>query len=131
MRRIGVLIPFGENDPLAKPRLSVFMQALADLGWTDGRNVRMDVRWVGDDTNRIRALARGWSACNSCCKLLCVNEFLAEGGPLPYAFPYTWNIRWRTSADKFGLAPCPPPRLPRVDPGGNMPGHAVHQALLS
>jgi hypothetical protein len=32
-------------------------QALADLGWTDGRNVRMDLRWTGADINRIRALA--------------------------------------------------------------------------
>jgi putative tryptophan/tyrosine transport system substrate-binding protein len=41
--------------------LSAFTQALADLGWTDGRNVRMDVRWGGGggaDSNRIRALAQ-------------------------------------------------------------------------
>jgi putative ABC transport system substrate-binding protein len=44
MRRIGVLIPFGENDPVAKTQISAFSQALADLGWTDGRNVRMDRR---------------------------------------------------------------------------------------
>src|SRR6516225_5691912 len=55
--RIGVLMPFGENDPEGKPRISGFTQALADLGWTDGRNVRMDVRWGGGDINRIQALA--------------------------------------------------------------------------
>jgi putative ABC transport system substrate-binding protein len=38
--------------------VSAFTQALADLGWTDGRNVRMDVRWAGTDINRIRALAQ-------------------------------------------------------------------------
>ena len=58
VRRIGVLMPFDENDPLAKPRLSAFTQALAGLGWTDGRNVRMDLRWGGDDINRTRALAQ-------------------------------------------------------------------------
>jgi putative ABC transport system substrate-binding protein len=58
MRRIGVLIAGDENDPEAKRRYSAFTQALADLGWTDGRNVRMDLRWGGNDTNRIRALAR-------------------------------------------------------------------------
>jgi putative ABC transport system substrate-binding protein len=58
VRRIGVLMPFDENDPVPKPRLSAFTQALADLGWTDGRNLRMDVRWTGDDISRIRALAR-------------------------------------------------------------------------
>jgi putative ABC transport system substrate-binding protein len=58
VRRIGVLMPFDENDSESKHRYSAFTQALADLGWTDGRNVRMDVRWTGDDTNRIRALAQ-------------------------------------------------------------------------
>jgi putative ABC transport system substrate-binding protein len=41
VRRIGVLMPFDENDPGAKPRLSALTQALADLGWTDGRNLRI------------------------------------------------------------------------------------------
>src|SRR5260370_10591529 len=51
VRRIGVLMPGDENVPALK-------KALADLGWTDGRNARMDIRWHGVDTNRIRALAR-------------------------------------------------------------------------
>ena len=58
MRRIGVLMPYDENDPVVKPRVSAFTQALADLGWIDGRNVRMDFRWGGGDANRIRALAQ-------------------------------------------------------------------------
>jgi putative ABC transport system substrate-binding protein len=56
VRRIGVLMQEDENDPLAK--VSPFTQALADLGWTDGRNVRIDLRWAGGDINRIRALAQ-------------------------------------------------------------------------
>jgi putative ABC transport system substrate-binding protein len=58
MRRIGVLMPYDENNPEPKGRLSAFAQALAGLGWTDGRNVRMDLRWAGGDINRIRALAQ-------------------------------------------------------------------------
>ena len=58
IRRIGVLISGDENDPVAKTSLSAFAQALADLGWTDGRNVRMEVRWTGDGINRIRVLAQ-------------------------------------------------------------------------
>ena len=60
VRRIGVLMGGDENDPLAKARISAFTQALVDLGWTDGRNVRMDLRWGGGsgDINRIRALAQ-------------------------------------------------------------------------
>src|SRR5262245_3260041 len=58
MRRIGVLMPSDENNPMYKSRISAVTQALADLGWTDGRNVRMDLRWGGADINRIRALAQ-------------------------------------------------------------------------
>ena len=58
MRRIGVLVAGVETSP----NVPAFVQALADLGWTDGRNMRMDVRWYGDDTNRIRALALSSSA---------------------------------------------------------------------
>jgi hypothetical protein len=55
VRRIGYLTAAEENDPVMKPRLSAFTQALAGLGWTVGRNVRMDLRWGGIDINRIRA----------------------------------------------------------------------------
>jgi putative ABC transport system substrate-binding protein len=58
VRRIGVFMAGDENDPLAEARISAFTQALADLGWTDGRNVRMDLRWAGNDIDRIRALAQ-------------------------------------------------------------------------
>jgi putative tryptophan/tyrosine transport system substrate-binding protein len=58
IRRIGVLMGLDENDPEQKRRFSAFTQALADLGWTDGRNVRIDLRWGSGDANRIRALAR-------------------------------------------------------------------------
>jgi len=59
VRRIAVLMGGGdENDPAWKTRLPAFTQALAGLGWTDGRNVRLDLRWAGSDINRIRALAQ-------------------------------------------------------------------------
>ena len=60
VRRIGVLLAGDENDPEQKRRLSAFTQALAGLGWTDGRNVRMDFRWGGGDINWTRA---GAAAC--------------------------------------------------------------------
>jgi putative ABC transport system substrate-binding protein len=47
VRRIAWLIPADENDPVAKAYVSAFTQALAALGWTDGRNLRMDLRWHG------------------------------------------------------------------------------------
>jgi putative ABC transport system substrate-binding protein len=47
-----------ENDPVRKTFVSAFTQSLADSGWTDGRNMRMDLRWHGDDINRMRAFAQ-------------------------------------------------------------------------
>ena len=58
VRRIGVLMSGDENDPADKSRVSAFTQALAGLGWTEGRNMRMDLRWYGDDINRTRAFAQ-------------------------------------------------------------------------
>jgi putative tryptophan/tyrosine transport system substrate-binding protein len=58
VRRIGLFVSGDENDPLMKNVVSAFTQALAGLGWTDGRNVRMDFRWPGSDINLIRAGAQ-------------------------------------------------------------------------
>ena len=57
VRRIGVLLPFDQNDPAAKTFLFAFTQALLDLGWTDGRNARLDLRWGRGDANRIGEFA--------------------------------------------------------------------------
>jgi len=57
VRRIGVLISEDENDPDQKRRYLAFTQALAELGWTDGRKVRIDPRWASGDIDRMRALA--------------------------------------------------------------------------
>ena len=59
VRRIGVLIGRDENDPVVKASVSAFTQALADLGWTGGRNVRIDPRWASgsDASARIRLMS--------------------------------------------------------------------------
>jgi putative tryptophan/tyrosine transport system substrate-binding protein len=58
MRRIGVLLAFDENHPAAKVWLSGFTQGLSELGWTDGRNVRIDVRWAAGNVDRARMYAK-------------------------------------------------------------------------
>ena len=57
VRRIGVFMAGDENDPLMNSLVSAFTQAIASLGWAEGRNVRMDLRWYGEDINRIPVLA--------------------------------------------------------------------------
>jgi putative ABC transport system substrate-binding protein len=54
IRRIGVLIPLAADDPEAKARVAAFLQVLQQLGWTDGRNVRIDYRWGAGDADTIR-----------------------------------------------------------------------------
>jgi hypothetical protein len=58
MRRIGILLPAAADDAEFQARVGAFLQALALLGWTIGRNVRIDTRWAGanaDDTRKYAA----------------------------------------------------------------------------
>ena len=57
MRRIGVLMGFAADDLEGRTRLTAFVQALQQLGWTDGRNVRIDTRWGGLNAGDIRKFA--------------------------------------------------------------------------
>ena len=58
MRRIGVL-PGGADtdDPRSQPNITAFLQALQQLGWTDGRNVKIDYRWPAGDADKARKYA--------------------------------------------------------------------------
>src|SRR5262245_6085862 len=58
MRRIGVLMPFAEDNPVGQARLAAFRQGLLQLGWADGRNVRIDSRWGADNASLTRTYAR-------------------------------------------------------------------------
>jgi putative ABC transport system substrate-binding protein len=58
MRHVGVLMSFPEADQEAQARFKAFRGGLADLGWIEGRNLRLDVRWVGADVARQREAAR-------------------------------------------------------------------------
>jgi putative ABC transport system substrate-binding protein len=58
IRRIGVLTTFGDNDALAQGWDGAFRKGLDELGWHDGRNVRIDHRWAAGDADRLRAFAK-------------------------------------------------------------------------
>src|SRR5262249_57495894 len=57
VRRIGVLMNLAANDPEGQARVAAFVQALRQLGWTDGANARIDYRWSGGDEARVRGYA--------------------------------------------------------------------------
>ena len=72
MRRIGVLMNRAADDPQGQVRLTAFQQALQQLGWIDGRNVRIDIRWCETDAERARRYALELIA-------LAPDIFLADG----------------------------------------------------
>ena len=57
MRRIGVLMNRAADDPEGQAAVAAFQQALQQLGWSDGRNVRIDIRWGANDVDRDRKYA--------------------------------------------------------------------------
>ena len=122
MRRIGVLLPGNGNDPYWKANVSAFTQALADWGWADGRNVRMDLRWANVDINRLRALAQELVG-------LQPDIILATGTAAAVAL----QRETRTIAIVFApvIDPVAAGIVPRLDrPGGNVTGFASLEATL-
>ena len=61
MRRIGVLMNLTADDPEGQARIAAFLQGLQQLGWTDGRNVRIDYRWAAGDPDAFADTRRNWS----------------------------------------------------------------------
>jgi len=58
MRRVGVLLPYAREDSIANSGVALFLQAFEALGWTQGRNVEIDLRWADGSFERMQALAR-------------------------------------------------------------------------
>ncbi|HZN29047.1 MAG TPA: ABC transporter substrate-binding protein [Xanthobacteraceae bacterium] len=54
VRRIGVLMPHTQDNPVGPPRIAALLQELQQLGWTVGRNLEVDVRWAGPDGDNLR-----------------------------------------------------------------------------
>jgi len=105
-----------------KTYVSAFTQALAGLGWTDGRNVRMDLRWTGGDINRIRASAQELVG-------LQPDIILANGTPATVAL----QRATRTIPIVFagGNDPVAIGIVPRLNqPGGNVTGFANFEPSL-
>jgi putative ABC transport system substrate-binding protein len=114
MRHIGVLLPAAADDTDFQARVGAFLQALALLGWTIGRNVRIDTRWTGANAGEIRRHAAELAA-------LAPDVILAHGastvGPLLQA-TRTVPIVFPVASDPVGAGFVE--SLAR--PGGNITG---------
>jgi putative ABC transport system substrate-binding protein len=123
VRLIGLLMQGDENDPVAKTFVSAFTPALVGLGWTDGRNARMDLRWGRGDANRISALARELVG-------LQPDIILTDGTPTTAA------LRGETLTIPIVFVNVSEPVasgfVARLDrPSGNITGFALYEATLA
>jgi ABC-type uncharacterized transport system substrate-binding protein len=123
MRRIGVLIPTAADDAEGQARMAAFLQGLAQLGWSEGRNLRIDTRWGGGDADLSRSYAAELVA-------LAPDVILASGGsiltPLLQA-SRTVPIVFTIVADPVGAGLVD--SLAR--PGGNITGFTGFEYSLS
>jgi putative ABC transport system substrate-binding protein len=123
MRRIGILMPAGMDDADALDRLSAFQGALEQLGWAEGRNMRMERRWGTSDAATMRKNAQDLIA-------LTPDVILANGsasmGPL-LEVTRTVPIVFVTVADPVGAGYIN--SLAR--PGGNVTGFVLYEFGLS
>src|SRR5271154_2062727 len=58
MRGVGILLPYPEGDGDGQVFVAAFQRGLQDLGWTEGRNIRFDIRWTGGDPDKARTFAK-------------------------------------------------------------------------
>ena len=123
MRRIGMLLPAAADDSEYQARVGAFLQGLAQLGWTIGRNVRIDTRWATTNAAEIRRHAAELAA-------LAPDVILAPGastvGPLlqatrtvPIVFPFVIDPVGAGFVDSLAR------------PGGNATGFMIFEYSLS
>jgi putative tryptophan/tyrosine transport system substrate-binding protein len=123
IKRVGVLIPLTADDPESQRRVMAFVQGLQELGWTDRRNVRVDIRWTAGDADRMRRYAVELVA-------LAPDVILASGGTVVSALLQAS----RTAPIVFTLTPDPVGAgfvASLARPGGNATGFTGFEYGLS
>jgi putative tryptophan/tyrosine transport system substrate-binding protein len=123
VRRVGVLMILAADDPEAQARLAAFLQGLQELGWTDGRNVRIDYRWAGADADRYRTYAAELVA-------LAPDVILAGGSPSKAALQQaatTVPIVFASVIDPVGAGFV----ASLAHPGGNATGFTAFEYSMS
>ncbi len=124
VRRIGVAMSTAEDDAESKARIAAFLQGLQQLGWADGRNVRIDTRWWGaSDADAKRRYAAELVA-------LAPDVILASGGSVMGALlqaTRTVPIVFTLTVDPVGAGYV----ASLVRPGGNMTGTTFFSNLLT
>ena len=123
MRRVGVLMGYGEADPEAKAMLAGFTHGLSALGWNEGRNLRMDVRWAPGRTDLMRTFAKELVA-------LQPDVILSDSTPVTAALKHetpTIPIVFAIVADPVGSGFV----ASLSHPGGNVTGFSSVEASIA
>ena len=124
VRRIGVAMSTAEDDAESKARIAAFLQGLQQLGWADGRNVRIDTRWWGaSDADANRRYAAELIA-------LAPDVILASGGSVMRALLQATRsvpIVFTLTVDPVGAGYV----ASLVRPGGNATGFTSYEYSLS
>jgi putative tryptophan/tyrosine transport system substrate-binding protein len=121
MRRVGVLMAFDE-EPETKASLTVFLRGLRELGWAEGRNLRIDIRWTAGSLERMQRSAKELVD-------LLPDAILSETTPVTAVIQRetrTIPIVFMTVSDPVGSGFVT--SLPR--PGGNLTGFSNHDASM-
>src|SRR5262245_37640580 len=123
VRRIGVLMNLAESDPETRARRAAFLQALQELGWSEGRNVGIDYRWGVGDSDRHRKNAAELIALEP-------DIILAHGSPIVRALlqaTQTVPIVFVNTADPVAQGFV----ASLARPGGNATGFMLYEYGLS
>ena len=118
MRRIGVLMGLAADDRQGQERVAAFVQSLQELGWTDGRNVRIDTRWTAGNAAETRKYAAELVA-------LAPDVILASGGTVVgtlLQMTSTVPIVFTQTSDPVGGGLV----ASLARPGGNATGFALY-----
>jgi putative ABC transport system substrate-binding protein len=122
MRRIGILMAGAESDPKYQADVAVFREGLQKLGWVDGQNIRIGVRWAGFDAETMRRYAK---------ELIALQPDLILSNDTPTTATLLQQTRsipivFATVADPVGSGFV----ASFARPGGNATGFAVYEASL-
>jgi len=121
-RRIGVLMGFAENDEVWQTYLAAFRLRLQDFGWTNGRNLRIDYRFAGENAERTRLAAEELVALSPDVIFVSTNPAVSALMKATHTIPIVFT--WVSDSDGSGFVAS------LAHPGGNITGFHNYEPPL-
>jgi putative tryptophan/tyrosine transport system substrate-binding protein len=122
VRLVGVIMGFAQNDEVWQAYLATFRQGLRDLGWADGRNIRFDYRFAGDDDERMRSMAEEIVGLGPDVILVATNSAVSATLKATRSIPIVFT--WVSDPVGSGFVPT------LHHPGGNITGFHNFEAAI-